>query len=580
MKTLYIVLALLFSPVLGFIGSKTFLLPRPQSANLMLEMAGARELINRPGSESNYVHLSGAALYEQLFNTTKVADYFFGTNQLVFTGSLVPNRGTTDLLADYFGMSTTAETALCFKPYMSNFTTDLYWYTSLDSLCPGLYVSARIPIVRAVWDINSQETVTETGQGHVAGYMGPVRIEVGDTEGLLATRVSDYLKGNRYSSAGDVTPFIFGDFHEPLAYGKIIGRQTMTRVADLILTLGYNALCTDRLDGAFFVRGILHTGNSSKAEFLFEPTIGNGGHWELGVGYNLRLDWWSSEDGNRSLMFCCDGVVSHLFASHQMRSFDLKGHGKGSRYMLMTQLGAPSQDLFLGSDIGPAAPYQYQGRILPVINETTLRINTDFAVQADLLFSALYDYNNASFELGYNLFVRSEEHGHHRTQFPSNLFALKGDAQLYGFDTNTPVKLGVTQSQATLHAGQGKTNFVPGAEYQNLNADNPVIAADSTTNLNQLDTADATLPGLAPLVVRTSSVPVFLSNADINTRSGLLPQLMAQRLFLNVSYRWEQEDVVMVPFISLTGYVEWGSEQCEAAAPSMWALGVKGGISF
>jgi hypothetical protein len=581
MKSLYVILALLFSPVLGFVGSKTFLLPRSKGADLMLEMAGARELINRPDSQSNYVHLSGAALYDQLFHTSDVARYFFGTTKLVFTGSLVPDRNPNDMLADYFGMSTTAETALCFNPHMSNFTTDFYWYTSLDQLCHGLYISARFPIERAVWDINPNEIVTTSGQPDVAGYMGPLAIPVGDTEGMLGTRVSDYLKGKRYSGVGDVTPFIFGDFHEPLAYGKIIGRQTMTRVADIVLTLGYNAIQKDRLDGAFFIRGLIHTGNSSKAEFLFEPTIGNGGHWELGGGYNLRFDAWSSDDASRSLAFCFDGFISHLFASDQMRSFDFKNHGKGSRYMLMTQLGSPSQNLFLGSDTGAAAPYQYEGRILPAINETTLHIKTDFAVQADLLFSALYDYNATSLEVGYNLFVRSEERGHCREKFPSNLFALKGDAQVYGFDAaNNPVKLSVTQSKATIHAGQGVTNFVPGADYQNLNADNPVIAADSVVNLNQLNASDSALTGIAPLVVRTSGVPIFLSDADLNVQSGLLPQLITHRLFINLSYRWESDELDMVPFVGLIGYAEWAREHHEVGTPCMWAVAVKGGLSF
>lgn len=549
----------------------------------MLEMMGTRDLIHRYSDDShtNYIHLSGTALYDELYAHEQIAHYFFGKEQLIFSGSRYPNRGEHDLLADYFGMSTTAYTTLCFNPRMSNFTTDLFWFTGLDGLKKGLYISARLPIVRAVWDLHGMETVTSSGVGHPAGYMGPQDIAVGDDEGLLVTHVSDFLRGNRFASRGDITPCIMGDIHEQLAYGRIARHQTATQIADIILTLGYNAIQNKRFSCSFFARGVLHTGEHSKAEMLFEPIIGNGGHWEVGAGCNIRIDCWQSEDANREISFCFDACLTHLFKADQNRSFDFKHKGHGSRYMLMTQLGTPSQNLFLGSPAGPASASQYQGRIVPAINETTLTIKTEIPLQADLLFTGMYNHYDTSIEFGYNFFARSSERCKGRDHFPSNLFALKGDAQVYGFDNfDNPVKLGATQSEATLHAGQKQTNFEATEEFANFNSDSPIIAANNTTNLNQLTTADSVAFSIPLAVIRTSQDPTLLTDNDIDVRSGLLPRLITHRLYLSVSHRWEYDKEKWTPFLGLNGYLEWMQEECTDTHPASWAIGIKGGVSF
>jgi hypothetical protein len=589
LKYEYIILGTLLLPVMAFgFGEKTFFVSRPQSVDFMSEKAGARQLINRFDYEENYPHLSVTALYSQSFDPCALAHYFFGSKSLTFSGSRYPERGSTDILADYFGLSTTAKSVVCFDPEITNFTNDFYFYLGFDGVAPGLYMSVRMPLVHAVWDLKLHETVVTQGDGDVAGYMGPNRVEIAGTSGVtntLASGVKEFMSGVRRTTEGQIMPLIFGDLQEPLQYGKIVSRQTATQVSEVVVTLGYT-LCDERWWslGANF-RTAFNTGNSSDAEYLFEAIVGNGGHWELGAGLTGHVTPWTSQHERYALSLYLDAMVSHLFFSEQRRSFDFKNHGNGSRYMLLEQFGKPSNNLFLENPSGPASSYQYDGRLIPAINATTLDVKTMIPVQGEVSLSALYEWGSASVELGYSFFGRMKEQARDRDCFASGIYGLKGDAQLYGFDSTTtprdnPVPLAATQSAANLHAGQAVTNFVVDSEFANENCDSPVPAADNVTLLNNLTLADSLAIGVSLIGVQTSTNPQLLSDNDINERSGLLPSAISHRLCMYVSKYWSCENEV-TPFVGLGAYVEWAQSQSDLkGVANQWAVAFKGGVSF
>ena len=101
------------------------------------------------------------------------------------------------------------------------------------------------------------------------------------------------------------------------------------------------------VDGRHFcISGFLTlpTGTRTTAEYLFEPTIGNGHHWELGIeayGY-VPLPYQCNECETFALAL--SGRVGHLFAAKQKRSFDLT-NGRGSRYMLLETIGTSVDDI-------------------------------------------------------------------------------------------------------------------------------------------------------------------------------------------------------------------------------------------
>lgn len=573
--------------VFGF-GQKTFFVSRPQSVDFISEKAGARQLINRFDNDENYSHLSVTALYSQSFDASALANYFFGSKSLTFSGSQYAERKSTDILADYFGLSSTAKSVVCFDPEITNFTNDFYFYLGFDRVAPGLYMSVRMPLVHTVWDLKMRERVLTQGQGDVAGYMGPNRVEIAGTSGAsdtFASGVTEFLSGQRHTTEGQIVPLVFGDLQEPLLYGKVAKRQTATQASEIVVTLGYT-LCDEQWWSlGANIRTAFNTGNASNAEYLFEAIVGNGGHWELGAGLTGYVTVWSSTHQYYSLSLYVDAMVSHLFASKQRRSFDFKNAGKGSRYMLLEQFGQPSHNLFLGSPVGPASSYQYDGRIISAINATTLDLKTMIPVQGEFSLSALYEWGSASLEIGYSFFGRMKEQARDRDCFGSGIYGFKGDAQLYGFDSTTtprdnPVPLAATQSEATINVGQRSTNFVAGSEFANENCDTPINAADSVTLLNNLTLADSVSTGIALIAIQTSASPQLLSDNDIDVYSGLLPSAISHRGSLYVSRYWDCDNSV-TPFVGLGGYVEWVQSQSDVkGVASQWSIALKGGVSF
>ena len=61
------------------------------------------------------------------------------------------------------------------------------------------------------------------------------------------------------------------------------------------------------------------------------------------------------------------------------------------------------------------------------------------------------------FDLGYNFWANSKEKLHCRETFVENRYAIKGDAQIYGFTADAgdnPIALNATQSMATILEGK------------------------------------------------------------------------------------------------------------------------------
>src|SRR6185436_1681238 len=114
------------------------------------------------------------------------------------------------------------------------------------------------------------------------------------------------------------------------------------------------------------------TGNKPEGEFLFEPIVGNGHHWTLGVGFNAHAMLWRSECDDSCFGFYLDANITHLFSTCQRRAFDLCTPGANSRYMLAQKLGTNTQELNGGSSTSDS---QFINIFAPVANLTTSKVN-------------------------------------------------------------------------------------------------------------------------------------------------------------------------------------------------------------
>ena len=570
----------------GF-GSKTLIGVRSQALNAPRELAGWQQVIYRPDYDKYYFALSVVPEYSHSFRDNDLATFLFGCHELLFSGSQVVGRGANDIMADYFGLPSDFKSVVQFDPKIVNFVMDFDWYIGFDGCVPGLYAKIHLPIVHTKWDLQLCECVVDPGTtftSYPAGYLASTAIELSTltTGDNAPTNVKTALQGNA----------TFGDMHEPLKFGKVFGRQTETRVSELWVALGYNFLLSDGYHAGLAVRAAAPTGTLRKSRFLFEPIAGNDHHWEIGGSFTGHIDFWRREEHDQKLSLYLDATVTHMFGSKQKRSFDLTNNGNGSRYMLLQKIASPSSGLHIGlAPNNTAAPNQYQGRLVPAINKTTLDARISVGVQADVALKASYKRDGWEVDLGYNLWLRSEEKLEERDCIEA-CYAVKGDAQLYGFTNpgETVVALNATQSNATIHQGQAVTsdafssldpgNFNEDFEYMNINADNIANASDDLgVALYQLTLEDANRLGFSQLSVRTSSPAVLVTDCDINECSALLPKAISHKLFAYVGYTADY-GTRLIPYCGGGAFVEFAHpDTCDNSAPAQWGLWLKLGIT-
>lgn len=577
-----LITVLLSTEVCTFNSGRTFYSPRSQSVNAARELVGWYWSINRYAVDDFYGSLSGTFEYTQTFQARHIARYFFGTDLLNFTGSRVPNRGPNDILADYFGLPTDFSSVVIFSPCAQDALLDLDWYCGLDAWYDGLYIRAHAPIVYTKWNMNLEECSEYPGVlNYPAGYMA-------DT---LITR-NQMSKSVTQSMSGTVR---FGDL-KPLRYGKINGSQHLLGLSEIQIAFGWNMINAERYHFGINARTSVPTGNRPKGVYMFEPMIGNGHHWELGIGFTGHaLTWYCNDEWMVGIYG--DANFTHLFNAAQRRSFDFLRHGSGSRYILLQEMGSPARPGFTVDEV--QAKYQYQGSIFPAINHTTLDCEISAAIQMDLAVMLTWQHAHMNIDIGYNLWARTAEHVANRSCFPDNRFAFKGDAQVYGFvpSTNQPIALNATQSTPATSGGAiGRVRIETGQiskdsetnasqTFTNANADNPGVAMFNLVMLDQSyapgGIIDTGLTDADIASVSASNKPILLGNNDIDDYSAVCGSTVTNKFFFNAEYTF-RDRVHVTPYIGLGGEIELDGASTRLAKNSFsqWGIWMKTGFAY
>lgn len=542
-------------------GKKTVFGIRSQGLNGVRELAGWQQIIYKYDQDSNYGTLAMVAEYDRTFRPQEISHFLFGGSCLNFSGSRA-ERKSGDILADYFGLPASFSSTVNFSPHITNTIIDFNWFQAFDAYLPGLFVMVHLPVVQTKWNLYMQEVNINPGTAfYPAGYMSNANIPASD----LSQSVTQALKGNT----------IFGDMQEPLQYGKVFGRQTRSRIAELTATLGWNYNQPLYHVGVSFRVGA-PTGNATNAQFIFEEIVGNRHHWDVGGGISAHTIMWHNKETGRRVGLYFDAHVSHLCTSQQKRSFDFTKNGNGSRYILLEQIESPSNgDLLIN---GREPINQYIGNLVPAINYTTFDSKISIGVQADVVLKFAYQHDGFEVDFGYDFWANSKEKLHCRDKLIENRFALKGDAQIYGFTSNnSAVALNATQSMATILGGQGSGN----SNFANSNADNqPALATTPAAMVNQLNLADSIALNIPQVQVRGSNPAILLKDSDINDESGLLPRAFSNKIFMYMGNVWDNRDDLDPYFgIGLSGEFAH-TNPCDNAACSQWAIWMKVGFVY
>jgi len=505
-----------------YLFGKTYFSPRSQTTNSARRLVGQTPYMNKTKGETYYGVFSATAEYLRAFKTRRVAEYFFGNREIKFSGSQVSARESTDILADYFGLSPKYEGSLRICPEARNFVMDFNLYVGLDAWYPGLYFQASVP---AVW---TKQWICLLENRLFEGNNTPYPAEYMDDNEIYAPAATpaSYF-------CGDLT---WGDVSEGIKFGKI-GCCQKTGVSNVWFAAGWNFIRRENGHLGFNLQAAAPNGSRPNGVYMFEPVVGNGHHWEFGVGFNGAIRIWEG-DVTRQVMLNVETNFTRIFKATQCRTFDFKTPLDcscprslltkfGSRFILLKEFDE-NRD--------------YTGNLIPAINKTTLPCKVWNSFKTDLTIMATYNDTRWTVDLGYNGWIRTREKIQLCGTIAKEKYALKGIQNVAGPSLDT------TQSNATL--------------FGNI-----------LTTQSQQDNAD--------------NSQVFISTDDLDICSAAAPTSITHKLFTHASYAWDKDLYQkLIPFIGAGFEIEFeGIKHNYDTAPdkncmSQYGIWVKGGIAF
>lgn len=516
MKKLYtIMLLLMMIPLSSLCGENlegvSFFEPRSQSVSTSRQMVGWQPLIHKADMSNAYFSFAVMPVYSHSVRRERLAYALFGVTDLSISGSQVTGRSSTDIVADYFGLSPLFQSSVFLDPYIENVMGDIMGYLGLDSITPGLYFWFHMPIVYTKWHLRLREEINSVSINvpFAPGYMDVDAVAPGAASFTQAVRDGA----------------IFGQVVEPIAFGRMDIGRSKSHVSDLQLALGWDFVSNRCGHAGFALLLSAPTGSKTSADILFAPYVGNGRHWELGLGYSGKALLWEKDD-EQLLYLHADMRFTHLFKAKQRRSFDLKANGFASRYMLVKEFTSSGQ---------------YTGRMVPLINRSTLDCYVRNDYQFDMAFMFGYQYNEFSFDIGYNAWIRARD----KISFSSDIPSLLG-----------PTPIGI----------KGTTNVYTMGMPNNTTQPTAIIS----------DSNNAPIEG-----------PTFIRLCDINKASAESPRVFTHKLFTHLSFTLKKPCWIdATPFIGVGGEIEFEGINLRNIAHfarttlSQWSLWLKAGFAF
>lgn len=211
-------------------------------------------------------------------------------------------------------------------------------------------------------------------------------------------------------------------------FGKIktSGSLKKTGLADIDLRIGYEWLQLTPYHLESFFGIIIPTGNKPHAHYLFEPIIGNGGHFAVEWGATYEIDIWDNECREMYVSLELSAVGKYLFQRKQTRMLDLK-YKPWSRYIQLYANKDAAQTAFNTQDL-----YGFT----PGINVLTQEVNVTPGYQAFGNTAFILDWRRCSFEAGYNLFVRRAE----CVELKNNFTATAAIKDFLGVGSTSPIR--------------------------------------------------------------------------------------------------------------------------------------------
>lgn len=374
---------------------------------------------------------------------------------------------------------------------------------------------------------------------------------------------------NVYQSLNGYT---FGNLNERL-YNKFFiydyqyhSTQAFWGVSDLFIQLGYDFINNENRHVGVYLKGIIPTGNEidqSWAEYIFTPVIGNGRHFELGVGISVH-NLFILECENK-IKLCLDGYITHPFSNCQFRSFD-KTNLPMSRYAIVKKLINTNNNIV--NPLNDQYYYNYNLSALGDINAFNTTVN--IKIRGEAILDIIYEANNYNAGIGYAFSGQTQEYpsGYCQINKCSNELSLKSDCYCnildsslcYGYKSNS-----FENNLVFSNTPANGTNWIiaDNIEYIGIKSNNEVsdnINSGCYIYNNSISEASSE---------NTFSLP------NIN-RSGFMNGQILQRIFGHFDYFFV--NISCNPFIGIIG--SYGFTPSKYITAAYYDLGFRLGFSF
>ncbi len=535
---------------------KPFFAARSQGDNLARRLVGELQELYACRDCDNGLVFSITPEWTETFNPDAIGRYFSfrrpidfcdcesienvrppKTNIMRFRGSLATNPAyspeNTDVLAENFLLPSTFSGRVELKPKVTNLILDFNARLNLETVNCGLYFEVGAPVVWTRWNMNLEEfdaeqpgniSINAASAGN-SPFIAPAPVDTiiaawrGEIDGVL-----NFVSTNE-TPPGDLTEAITID---PMRFAKINGRQKKHGIADVKFVLGRNYICTENGHLGLEFRVTAPTGNTPKGEFVFEPIVGNGHHVGIGAGMSAHVMLWDACGcGDHSISLWADGVVYSLLKNKQVRTFDLKKNGIGSRYLLFKQFNAAGN---------------FTDTLVPGPNVTTLPADVKIKVMGEFVLIFDYQWCDITLDIGYNLWGRSREGITIIRHIPPNTYGLLG---------GTPID-----------------NFLP------TGGINPNLPANRTNSTVTINGTNSTALGDGPVL--GPAVPVFITTNDLDARAAEAPSALTNKFFAHLGYTFEGCNFDF--FMGVGGEVEFSGIRNNAF--DQWGIWGKLGFAY
>lgn len=294
---------------------------------------------------SNHFMISATPLYHASANGNNFHRYFMpgGKDELLVAGARLGDVGQ-DLSAAWFNIAgdvpglaaddhelyiNNFKSRFTFKPSFRMYGASLHAQQSVRVGDLMLELSAQLPVLEAQANTRVEEVIL----GGAAKSFSDIDAFVIQNPGLDVIITEKITQLHSLSLTQALSNRAF------MPKGRLAPTRTVARgLGDLVLTAGADVVTRGSYTARVTARLTAPTADKPTAEYLFQPLLGNNGHWGIGVEWGNSLHFTPAE----STVLTVHQKISYdyFLPAHELRTFDLIGR-PWSRYVQVTNDGSP-----------------------------------------------------------------------------------------------------------------------------------------------------------------------------------------------------------------------------------------------